>query len=352
MSKLLSIGEFARATGLTPKALRLYDELALLAPARVDPVSGYRYYQPEQLDQARLVAWLRRIGLPLARIRVICGLTPLAAASEVAAYWRETESDHAARRDLVTSLINRLSRKDTTMVGERQLSIRYAVGTDRGLVRPHNQDTAYADNQLLAVADGFGPTGHNASWTAVGALRSALAQGDLLNMLTEAAVAARDSVRARVGDTPDGSGTTLTALVWSGTQLGLVHIGDSRVYLLRDGELFQITHDHTVVQTMIDEGKLTPEEAASHPDRALLVRAFTDNAELTEPQIHLHEAQAGDRYLLCSDGLHTVVSRDTLVSILTSHTSPDHAVAELVAQANHSGGPDNIACVVAHLDAA
>ena len=104
-------------------------------------------------------------------------------------------------------------------------------------------------------------------------------------------------------------GTTLTAMLWSGSQLALVHIGDSRAYLLRDGELFQITHDHTLVQSLLDEGRITAEEAASHPQRSLLLRAL-DGGDDPAPDLQLREARAGDRYLLCSDGLHAVVPAD------------------------------------------
>ncbi|MBK3589757.1 MerR family transcriptional regulator, partial [Streptomyces sp. MBT57] len=97
---LLTIGTFAKASRLSPKALRLYDELGLLTPARVDPVSGYRLYAPEQLDQARLVAWLRRLGMPLARIQHVNTLESAAATQEIRAFWAEVEADTAARRDL------------------------------------------------------------------------------------------------------------------------------------------------------------------------------------------------------------------------------------------------------------
>lgn len=113
--ELLTIGAFARASRLSPKALRLYDELGLLTPERVDPRSGYRHYAPAQLERARLVAWLRRLGMPLARIREVCELTPDAAASAVAAYWAQVEADTAARRDLAAFLVDQLSRKDTVM---------------------------------------------------------------------------------------------------------------------------------------------------------------------------------------------------------------------------------------------
>ena len=117
MVAVLTIGEFARASHLSPKALRLYDELGLLTPARVDPVSGYRLYEPGQLEQARLVAWLRRLGMPLARIRVVCDLPPAAAAAEVAAFWAQAEADLASRRDLAAFLTTYLAAREPVSDG-------------------------------------------------------------------------------------------------------------------------------------------------------------------------------------------------------------------------------------------
>src|ERR1700678_4446942 len=132
---LMSSGEFARASGLTRKALRLYDELGLLTPARVDPQSGYRFYAPAQLEQARLVAWLRRLGMPLASIRAVSALSPAAAASELAAYWARVESETASRRELASFLIGYLSGKDAVMsyAAGGELTGRYAVRCDLGL---------------------------------------------------------------------------------------------------------------------------------------------------------------------------------------------------------------------------
>ncbi|HEY8373957.1 MAG TPA: MerR family transcriptional regulator [Pseudonocardiaceae bacterium] len=350
----LTIGMFSRASRLSPKALRLYDELGLLRPARVDPVSGYRFYHPDQLERARLVAWLRRLGMPLARIRQVCELEPSAVGRAVAEYWSQVEADVAARRNLATFLIDHFSgRKDDTMSDEPvALTIRYAVRSDRGLVRESNQDYAYAGSRLLAVADGFGAGAGQelASAVAIRALRpldTTVPAGDLLNALEDAARNAGAAVRDFVTADParEGSGTTLTALVWSGSRLALVHIGDSRAYLLRDGELFQITHDHTVVQAMVDEGKLSPEEAASHPQRSLLVRAL--HAEPAEPDVQLRDARPGDRYLLCSDGLHAVVPAAALREVLSTAGEPEEAVRRLVDLAIEGGGPDNVTCVVA-----
>ncbi|MFH8391088.1 MerR family transcriptional regulator [Streptomyces sp. NPDC018036] len=353
---MLTIGAFAKASRLSPKALRLYDELELLRPARVDPGTGYRYYAAEQLEQARLVAWLRRLGMPLARIRRVCALEPGPAAREIGAYWAGVEAETSARRDLAAFLVDHLSPspgKDTSM-----LELRYSALSDTGLVRTANQDSVHAGARVLAVADGCGPGGAPASTAAVQALTflddEPLSAGGVLNLLEDAVEGAARAVadlvpRHATAGVPDGGGTgtgsTLTALVWTGSQLALVHIGDSRAYVLRDGGLFRITHDHTVVQSMIDEGRLTPEEATAHPQRAMLLKALGSPADV--PDLRLQDVRPGDRYLLCSDGLSTVVPEDGIERLLTSSPDPDTAVRALVAAANEAGGPDNVSCVVA-----
>ncbi|MEV5434618.1 MerR family transcriptional regulator [Streptomyces sp. NPDC052682] len=345
---MLTIGAFARASRLSPKALRLYDELDLLRPARVDPDTGYRYYAAEQLERARLVAWLRRLGMPLAGIRHVCALEPADAAREIRAHWARVEAQTAMRRDLAAFLIDHLSAepgKDPAM-----LELRYFAHSDPGHVRPANQDTAYAGTRLLAVADGFGPAGAPASGAAVEALRfldtADIPAGGVLDLLDDAVRGAAEAVRD-VAEGTEEAGTTLTALVWTGSRLALAHIGDSRAYLLRDGRLSRITHDHTLVQSMVDEGRLTPEEAATHPQRTLLLKALTGGGPDAFPDLCLHEPRPGDRYLLCSDGLPAVVPDDRVHALLASHPAPDQAVHALVAAANEAGGPDNVSCVVA-----
>jgi PPM family protein phosphatase len=392
--KLLTISEFARAARLSPKALRLYDSLGLLRPARVDEWTGYRYYSPDQLDQARLVAWLRRIDLPLAKIKEITGLPSAEAAAEVAAFLRVAENDFAERKRLALSLVSYFSQGATAMEepvmpapdhpsspsATPPLAIRYAAASDRGLMRDRNQDVGYAGPRLLAVADGFGPAGDAVSASVLDALRplesASLPDGaaaDLLNVLSEAVSAATASVQSLTASDPGlaGSGSTLTAMLLSGSQLALVHIGDTRAYLLRDGGLFQITHDHSLVQSMIDAGRLTPEEALSHPQRSLLLRALAATGEsggaggfgrsgraaggegISDPQtpdLSLRQALPGDRYLLCSDGLTSVVPVPAIRAVLAEPgSSADEVVSRLIALANESGGPDNIACVVADI---
>jgi protein phosphatase len=188
-------------------------------------------------------------------------------------------------------------------------------------------------------------------------------------VLSDAVSAASASVRSLAESAPDlsGSGSTLTAMLLSGSRLGLVHIGDSRAYLFRDGGLFQITHDHSVTQAMIDAGRLTPEEAASHPQRSLLVRALgASSDEVREqgmpeeqaaaagtPDLSLFDARAGDRYLLCTDGLTAVVPVPAIREILAAGAlSPEGVVRRLIMLANEAGGPDNIGCAVADITTA
>jgi serine/threonine protein phosphatase PrpC len=237
------------------------------------------------------------------------------------------------------------------------LTIRYAVKTDVGLRREGNEDAAYAGPRLLAVADGLGghAGGEVASATVIDALRpldTEVPAGDVLTALDLAVRRASSALGDIVEADPAlrGLGTTLTALLWSGSQLGLVHIGDSRAYLVRDGEVFQITHDHTMVQLLLDEGRITTEEVASHPQRSLLLRALGDFT--SEPDLQLREARPGDRYLLCSDGLHGVADAEAIGHVLLTVPDPDQAATDLVALAMANGGPDNITCIIADVVAA
>jgi PPM family protein phosphatase len=348
---LLTIGAFARASQLTPKALRLYDELGLLPPAAVDPDSGYRLYDPEQLEHARLIAQLRRLGMPLDEIRTVCGLQATAAAEAVAAYWQQVTTDTAERGQLASFLVEHLSRGDLVMINpDPTLELRYAAGCETGAVRRSNQDAVYASARLLAVADGGGgPGGAAASAAAIDALKPVeLADAPaaaLLTLLAEAVADADRTVRAAAPNDQD-SITTLTAILCRGTQLALVHIGDTRIYLLRGGELFQLTQDHTWVQTQVDAGKLDRDQAATHPQRALLVRALGAGTAV-EADLALRTALAGDRYLLCSDGLTSVVDRTALQRTMTATTDPEPTVQRLIELARAQGAPDNIACIVA-----
>ncbi len=232
------------------------------------------------------------------------------------------------------------------------LALRFAVRSDVGLLREGNEDSAYAGPRLLAVADGMG--GHAAGEVASAVAISSLTEldedmpgTDLLDVLADAVAAANNTLREMVARDPaiEGMGTTLTAMLWSGTRVALVHIGDSRAYLLRDHQFYQITRDHTLVQSLVDEGRISPDEVATHPQRSLLLRALGSGE--AEPDLSLRETRAGDRYMLCSDGLSGVVSEETLHKTLTKIEDPDEAVVQLIELAIRGGGPDNITCIVA-----
>ncbi len=232
------------------------------------------------------------------------------------------------------------------------LVLRYSARSDRGLVRQNNQDAVYAGPRLLALADGMG--GHAAGEVASSLVISALAPldeddpgDDLLAELREATVEGNSAITRHVADAPDleGMGTTLTAILFAGSRLGLVHIGDSRAYQLRDGAMSQITKDDTFVQSLIDEGRITEEEAQTHPQRSLLLRAIT--GQDIDPSLTMREARPGDRYLLCSDGLSGVVSDETLAETLATYRDPRECADRLIELALRGGGPDNITCIVA-----
>ncbi|HST83877.1 MAG TPA: PP2C family serine/threonine-protein phosphatase [Kineosporiaceae bacterium] len=237
------------------------------------------------------------------------------------------------------------------------IALRYAARSDVGLVRSNNQDSGYAGPSLLVVADGMG--GH-----AGGDVASSLAIGEMapldgeshgadavLGHLSDAIHSAHRELMERVVDEPalSGMGTTVTALLRTGGRLALAHIGDSRAYVLRDGQMTQITRDHTFVQRLVDDGRITLEEAEQHPQRSVLMRVLSDVIEDVEPDLSMREAKIGDRYLLCSDGLSSVVSFETIQDTMAAGRDPGPTCEQLVQLALRSGAPDNVTCIVADI---
>jgi len=226
------------------------------------------------------------------------------------------------------------------------VTIRCAAGSDVGLARENNEDSAYAGRWLCAVADGLGGHvgGEVASSAVIRSLRSCDAEvpaDDLAGTLGRAVSEASEQLRREVEQHPelDGMGTTLTAMLWSGSRAAMAHIGDSRAYLLHDGTLGQITEDHTVANVVADA------EAAAWL-ASMLVRFIDGNPDQV-PDLTVRELAPGDRYLLCSDGLSGVVDEETIAGVLETETDPAAAVSRLIGLATERGGPDNITLVIA-----
>ena len=233
------------------------------------------------------------------------------------------------------------------------LELRYAARSDVGLVRVGNEDSGYASPRLLIVADGMG--GHAAGEPASAAALAtpaeletlSLDRGDVLAVLAGAVDDIGDSIATVIHDDPEltGMGTTVTGMYWLGDRMAMVHVGDSRAYLLRAGVLTQLTHDHTYVQTLVDAGRLTEDQATTHPRRSLLMRAI-DGMNPVEPDASLIDVREGDRILLCSDGLSGVMSTADLTDCLNTRDLPG-CVSGLVDLALERGAPDNVTVVVA-----
>lgn len=235
------------------------------------------------------------------------------------------------------------------------IALRYAARTDLGLgSKTRNEDSGYAGPDLLVLADGMGghAAGDMASATVVSELvhldGESYGTDEALNQLREAVESANGRLRDAMDDEPDleGMGTTLIAFLRSGNKLAMANIGDSRAYLVRDGVFTQITKDHSLVQALLDEGRITPAEAEHHPQRSFVTRVLTGRLD-DEPDISLREARVGDRYLMCSDGLSDYVARSTIEDIVTSEGMPGEIADRLIAIALKASARDNITVVVA-----
>ncbi|KQU68261.1 PP2C family serine/threonine-protein phosphatase [Phycicoccus sp. Root101] len=229
----------------------------------------------------------------------------------------------------------------------------YAARSDVGMVRSENQDSGYAGPRLLAMADGMGghAGGDIASSVVIGALADldgeALGSAEASKALLRRITSANDELADMVKSDPSlhGMGTTLIAILRSHNKLVLAHIGDSRAFLARDGQLTQITKDHSFVQSLVDEGRITADEAIGHPQRSLVTRVLTGQPD-DEPDVTVREARMGDRYLIASDGLTDYVAGDTIAEIVTAGDAPGATADRLVDLALKAGAPDNVTIVI------
>ncbi len=230
--------------------------------------------------------------------------------------------------------------------------------TDTGRQRRDNEDSAYVRVPLFVVADGMGgaQAGEVASALAVEEFRKGLpdSDADLSNAEQRLAERVRTANR-RIYDTAQiehehsGMGTTLTAVYLDDSDLAIAHVGDSRAYVLRDGELTRLTHDHSLVEELMRRGKLTPEQAAEHPQRSIITRALGIEPDV-EVDTWTFPGRAGDVVLLCSDGLTSMIDETKIAQVLGSESDLDRAGERLIHEANEAGGRDNITVVIFRLE--
>lgn len=228
--------------------------------------------------------------------------------------------------------------------------LEHAERSDTGLVRPANEDSFLARPPVFVVADGMGgaSAGEVASRLAVETFAAGLPPGgDPVERLSAAVSKANAAINAQAGDDParQGMGTTVTAVMVDGGQLSVAHVGDSRAYSFRAGSLERLTRDHTLVDELVQQGRLTPEEAAVHPQRSIITRALGPEREV-EVDSSVHALEAGDVILLCSDGLTGMIDEERIASILSQSRSLAAASRALVKAANDAGGRDNITVVL------
>jgi PPM family protein phosphatase len=379
VEELLSIGEFSARSSLSPRMLRSYAAVGMLVPAAVDPFSGYRYYSPDQLGEAKLILLLRQAGVPVSEI---AGFLKDADPGRLRQWELELDLEVASRRTALAEVRELLGadarrpaktdvkRKETVMepvhesesMGPVDGRLAWGSATARGAERPGNQDAFLVNAPLFAVADGLGgrPGGDTASRIALDELRASFDQAGGQPSIETLVEAARDASlavwqRMEADKSLEGMGTTLTAVAVLAAgprpRLAIVNVGDSRVYVFADGQLGQVTHDDSVVQGLIDAGEVQPDQWRDHPQRSLLTRAL-GMAAVVEPDIGLPRVPAAARVLICTDGLTTALDEPSVSAVLGSESDPARAAAELVRLVESSGGADDVTVVVVDLPAA
>ena len=235
------------------------------------------------------------------------------------------------------------------------MNVKIGAKTDVGRVREVNEDSYLVHEPLFVVADGMGghTAGDVASSTAIDTIKgqSSTANPEDMETLAELVRGANAQIWEKANSDPTlrGMGTTCTLLLLDGAKAHFAHVGDSRAYLLREGELTQLTEDHTLVGRMVKEGRLTAEEAENHPQRSVITRALGVDSEV-EVDLLSVEVAGGDRLLICSDGLSSMIDSDAITKALTEESKPQSAAERLIEFANEAGGEDNITVVVLDFD--
>jgi len=356
---LMAIGEFSERSGLSAKRLRTYAAEGLLAPAAVDPASGYRYYSPGQLADARVIDALRQAGVPLADIRAFMR-EPSRERLDAWAKQLQTDANHrqgaltlaghllAANEDPSFPTANPDSKE------ELMTTLRTAGRTDIGHLRENNEDAIVSSDRLALVADGMGghPGGEIAANAAAGVV-PAVFKGRSVDELEAAVRAANWAIRDRAVAQPglEGMGTTICAagLLTDG-HLALVNVGDSRAYLWHEGALTQLTQDHSVTAELIQRGEIREEEAPQHPHYGVLTRALGVGTDI-EIDRRTVALEKGDRIVVCSDGLFNELSGEEIASAMAGGGDAAAIVDNLIDRALGQGGRDNVSVVIAEIAA-
>jgi serine/threonine protein phosphatase PrpC len=355
VDELMPIGEFSERSGLSPKRLRSYAAGGLLVPEAVDSATGYRYYSPGQLREAQLIDALREAGMPLTDIGA---LLRDPSGEQLDAWARRVEIDAAQRHKALDAARRMLAIEATSFPpADKERSgkvsmtkLRTVSRTDIGRVRENNEDAVASSDRLAAVADGMGghPGGEVASAVAI-ALMQAAFTGRSVDELQAAARAANRAIWDRGSGELEAMGTTICAagLTEDGS-LAVVNVGDSRAYMIHNGSLTQLTHDHSVTAEAVRRGELSEQEAHDHPHRNVLTRALGVAPDV-ELDTGAHRVVQGDRLLLCTDGLFNEIPNDEIASMMTT-TGDIQATADgLVELALSRGGRDNMSVVVAEV---
>jgi serine/threonine protein phosphatase PrpC len=356
---LMAIGEFSERSGLSAKRLRTYAAEGLLAPAAVDPVSGYRYYSPGQLADAQAIDALRQANVALAEIRAFMRQP---SRERLDAWERQlhTNANHRqsaltlARHLFAVSQDPRFPIVHPDSKEEFMSTLRTAGRSDIGQVRENNQDAIVTDGRLALVADGMGghPGGEiaaNAAASVIPAVFTGRSADELEAALRAANWAIRDRAYAQPG--LEGMGTTIcVAGLLTDGRLALVNVGDSRAYLWHGDTLTQLTQDHSVTAELIQRGELREEDAIEHPHYGVLTRALGVASDV-EIDSRTLAVEAGDRLVVCTDGLFNELSREEIANAVAAGPDVADIVDNLIDSAIAHGGRDNISVVVAEVAA-
>jgi PPM family protein phosphatase len=356
---LMAIGEFSERSGLSAKRLRTYAAEGLLAPAAVDPNSGYRYYSPGQLADARVIDALRQANVPLADIRVFMRQP---SPEQLDAWERQLQTNAKHRRSALSlarglfaeSQDPRFPIVHSDSKEELMFTLRTAGRTDIGQLRENNEDAIVSNGLLALVADGMGghPGGEiaaNAAASVIPAVFTGRSADELEAALRAANWAIRDRAMAQPG--LEGMGTTIcVAGLLADGHLALVNVGDSRAYLWRDDALEQLTQDHSVTAELIQRGELREADAPQHPHYGVLTRALGVGSDVEIDRRTL-AVEAGDRIVVCSDGLFNELSREEMAKAMAAGGDVADIVDHLIDGAIAQGGRDNVSVVVAEVAA-